>query len=185
MASVITHGLAAIAIGKAFSREQHGPAFWCALVACSLLPDIDVVGFAFDVAYGDFWGHRGFTHSLLFALLTGLVIGALFHRRNRPSATPIWRYVALFSSVTASHGIFDGMTNGGLGIAFFAPFDNGRYFLPWTPVQVTRVGFYDFFSYRGFRILLSESVFILAPLVMLVLMPRLVARRVRVADADP
>lgn len=76
------------------------------------------------------------------------------------------------------------MTNGGLGIAYFAPFDNGRYFLPWTPVQVTRVGFYDFFSYRGFRILLSESVFILAPLVMLALMPRLVARRLRVDDTD-
>lgn len=184
MASVITHGLAAVVIGKAFSREKHGPGFWCALVACSLLPDIDVIGFAIGVAYGDFWGHRGFTHSLLFALLTGLVIGLLFYRRDGLGSALFWRYVALFTSVTASHGIFDGMTNGGLGIAFFAPFDNGRYFLPWTPVQVTRVGFYDFFSYKGFRILLSESVFILVPLVMLSLMPRLVARRLRVEDAD-
>jgi hypothetical protein len=26
------------------------------------------------------------------------------------------------------------MTNGGLGVAFFSPFDNGRYFLPWRPI---------------------------------------------------
>jgi len=27
---------------------------------------------------------------------------------------------------TASHGVLDAMTNGGLGVAFFSPFDNRR-----------------------------------------------------------
>jgi hypothetical protein len=31
---------------------------------------------------------------------------------------------------TAGHGLLDAMTNGGLGLAFFSPFDNHRYFLP-------------------------------------------------------
>jgi hypothetical protein len=32
------------------------------------------------------------------------------------------------------------MTDGGLGIAFFAPFDNTRYFLPFGPIKVSPIG---------------------------------------------
>ena len=177
MASVITHGLAAVIIGKSFSREKQSPLFWCSLVFCALLPDIDVIGFKIGIAYGDFWGHRGFTHSFVFALLAGFTIGLAFYRRLGISSPQWWRYVALFTCVTASHGIFDAMTNGGLGIAFFAPFDNGRYFFPWTPVEVTRVGFHNFVSSKGFRILLSEAVYILAPLMTVALTLYLIRRR--------
>lgn len=164
MATVFTHGLAALIIGKSFTAKKQSPAFWGSLIICSLLPDIDVIGLKFGIAYGDFWGHRGFTHSLVFALCVGLVIGLLFYRRSGIASLEWWRYVALYATVTASHGVFDAMTNGGLGIAFFAPFDNSRYFLPWTPVQVTRVGFYDFISLKGVRILISEGIFILTPM---------------------
>jgi inner membrane protein len=39
---------------------------------------------------------------------------------------------------TASHGILDAFTNGGLGVAFFAPFDKTRYFFPVTPMKLRR-----------------------------------------------
>jgi inner membrane protein len=43
-------------------------------VFCSVIPDLDAIGFRFGIHHGDFWGHRGFTHSLVFAaLLTGVV----------------------------------------------------------------------------------------------------------------
>jgi membrane-bound metal-dependent hydrolase YbcI (DUF457 family) len=35
--------------------------------ACSVILDLEVIGFRFGIHYGDFWGHRGFTHSLVFA----------------------------------------------------------------------------------------------------------------------
>jgi len=37
------------------------------------------------------------------------------------------------------------MTNGGLGIAFFSPFDPARYFLPWRPILVSPIGASVFF----------------------------------------
>jgi len=89
---------------------------------CSILPDVDVVGFRFGIRYGDFWGHRGFTHSLLFAG----VIATLALVAELPRASPglsrgwLWLY---FFLATASHGILHAMTNGGLGVAFFSPFD--------------------------------------------------------------
>ena len=37
----------------------------------------------------------------------------------------------------ASHGLLDAFTDGGLGVAFFAPFDSTRYFFPVTPIEVS------------------------------------------------
>ena len=35
------------------------------------LPDFDVVAFKLGIAYHDAFGHRGFSHSLLFAAILG------------------------------------------------------------------------------------------------------------------
>ena len=35
---------------------------------CSIIPDVDVIAFKFDIPYESQWGHRGFTHSLVLAL---------------------------------------------------------------------------------------------------------------------
>ncbi|HVR39947.1 MAG TPA: metal-dependent hydrolase, partial [Thermoanaerobaculia bacterium] len=43
-------------------------------VIASILPDADVAGFAFGIPYGSMFGHRGFTHSILFALLASLLL---------------------------------------------------------------------------------------------------------------
>lgn len=38
-----------------------------------MLPDADVLSFKFGVAYGNVFGHRGFTHSLVFAFVVPLL----------------------------------------------------------------------------------------------------------------
>jgi inner membrane protein len=83
-----------------------------------MLPDIDVVGLQLGIRYGDFWGHRGFTHSLLFAsILATLVLVAGFpHASTGLNRAWLWLY---FFLAAASHGLLDAMTNGGLGVAFF------------------------------------------------------------------
>jgi inner membrane protein len=118
-------------------------------VACSVIPDLDldVIGFHFGIHYGDFWGHRGFTHSLLFAVLLASVVTAVMVWRG---ISGIGRF-ALFgylSLATASHGLLDSITNGGLGVGFFSPFNNRRYFLPWTPVRVSPIAVTRFFTHE-------------------------------------
>src|SRR5690606_18731011 len=39
----------------------------------TLLPDLDVIAFKFGIPYHSQWGHRGFTHSIVFAVVTALV----------------------------------------------------------------------------------------------------------------
>ncbi len=56
------------------------------------------------------------------------------------------------------------MTNGGLGIAFFSPFDTTRYFFSWRPIQVSPIGAGWFFTTRGMDILLNEAIVVWLPM---------------------
>jgi hypothetical protein len=50
--------------------------------------------------------------------------------------------------------------------AFFAPFENSRYFLPWRPIEVSPIGVSAFFTSRGLAVLQSEFIWIWIPSVM-------------------
>jgi inner membrane protein len=127
MASLPSHAVAALGIGAFFYKSDIPKRVWVVGAVCSVIPDIDVIGFRFGIRYGDFWGHRGFTHSLVFAAVLASAIVFLGFRGGLPNISrfSMWTYLFL---ATASHGFLDAMTDGGLGVAFFAPFDNHRYF---------------------------------------------------------
>lgn len=163
MASVFGHSLAAIALGKTFRKSLQKPKFWILGILCSIAPDADVLGFKYGIAYESFWGHRGFTHSFVFALLFGFAIAYLFYRSHR---NMLGLYFAL---CTASHAILDAMTSGGRGVAFFSPIDNARYFLPWRPIKVSPIGAKRFFSEWGLEVIKSELLWIGIPFLVLVL----------------
>jgi inner membrane protein len=80
-----------------------------------------------------------------------------------------------FFAVTASHGLLDAMTDGGRGIAFFAPFSPHRYFFPWRPIAVSPIGA-GFFSARGLRVLVSEARWIWVPSAIIAASARLMRR---------
>jgi inner membrane protein len=103
----------------------------------SMLPDADSLLMPW-VRYHEPWGHRGMTHSLAFAALAGTVAAiAIRGRVTFPRGT--LALAALLGAVTASHGVLDALTDGGLGIAFFAPVDHTRYFLPVEPIPVSPI----------------------------------------------
>ena len=83
MASPFSHAVAALSIGTCLYRPQTPKRVWMAGALCSILPDVDVIGFRFGIHYGDFWGHRGFTHSLCFAALLPGVAAAILSRREK------------------------------------------------------------------------------------------------------
>jgi len=86
----------------------------------------------------------------------------------------MWVY---FFLATASHGLLDAMTDGGLGVGFFAPFDNHRYFLPCPPSRVSPTGVGRFFTDRGLAVLQSELLWIWLPAMLLALSVWLIGRR--------
>jgi inner membrane protein len=154
MASLFTHAAVGIALGEAAPRKlRQRPVFWAVAVLCSILPDFDVIGFRLGVPYGDLWGHRGITHSLLFAA----VAAAGFAVALEDKADERWRLAGLLFLIVVSHGVLDALTNGGLGVAFFSPFETHRYFFPWRPIWVSPIGVPALFSSRALRVIQHET----------------------------
>lgn len=160
----MTHAFAAVALTKTLSGQKHDWRFWTLAIASSILPDADVVGFALGIEYGDLLGHRGLSHSLLFAGVWSLLVVSCEYGGLIKFPRRWWSLVGLFFLVTASHGMLDALTNGGLGVAFFSPFDSARYFFPWRPISVSPVGVGRFFSAQGVAILASEIQYVWLPL---------------------
>ena len=140
----------------------------------AVVPDFDVIGFRFGVNYADPLGHRGLTHSLIFAIALGAAIVALSHARAGQTRLAVWAYLAL---ATASHGIFDAFTDGGLGVALFAPFTHERFFFPWRPIEVSPIGLSRFFSARGADVFMSELVWVGIPALAVALLGLAITRR--------
>jgi inner membrane protein len=176
LASGFSHAVAALSIGACFNRPGIPKRVRIAGATCSIVPDLDVLGFRFGIHYGDFWGHRGFTHSLLCAVLLAVLVSILVFRRLPPSTSLLWILSYLFLA-TGSHGFLDAMTDGGLGVAFFSPFNNDRYFLPWRPIRVSPIGVGQFFTERGLDVLRSELIWIGLPAGLLAVLASVLRRR--------
>ncbi|MFP5384928.1 MAG: metal-dependent hydrolase [Bacteriovoracia bacterium] len=159
MASFFSHP--AFPVGIALSRISRNFSKPLLVLCCilTLLPDADVISFRFGVPYESQWGHRGFTHSIVFALIIGIFC-LPFTRKLR--STPLVVFFSTFLS-TLSHGVFDALTDGGLGVAFFWPLSDERYFFPLRPVEVSPIGVRGFLSWRGLVVVGSEILYIWLP----------------------
>lgn len=156
MASLISHPAAPLAMMIGRGEKLAGKlSLICILLAC--LPDADVIGFKFGVPYESQWGHRGFTHSLVFAIVMGFLT-TLFFKEKKKSV------FLLATLSTFSHPLSDMLTNGGLGVALWWPFDTSRYFFPWRPIQVSPIGIGNFIGMRGVYVLASEVLVMWLPL---------------------
>lgn len=142
--------------------RNHVPRHFALLGAvAAVVPDFDVVGFRFGIDYADLLGHRGLSHSLLFAAVFATAI-VFVSSRSLPTRArfPAWLYLAL---AIASHGLFDAFTDGGLGVALLAPFSNERFFFPWRPIEVSPLGLSRILSARGIEVLASELLWVGLP----------------------
>ena len=161
MPSAFSHAFVALAFGKVPQPPiLTWPIVFMGMI-CSIIPDVDVIGFYFGIHYGELWGHRGLTHSIFFAALLSVTLTGVWYRQKSLAAKAgIGVYLFL---CTASHGVLDAMTDGGLGVAFFSPFDATRYFFPFRPVAISPIGIGDFFNGNAVQILVSEVTWIWLP----------------------
>ena len=167
MPTVITHSAVAVVTAKVFGPAELPKRFWLLSIFCSIIPDADVFTFSFGIPYGHFFGHRGFFHSAFFGLLLGVLVVSVFFHTEKIFSRRWWFYLIYFSLLSASHGILDAFTNGGLGVALLSPFDATRYFFPWRPILVSPIGLAGFLSKWGAMTLKSELFWIWLPLIIM------------------
>ncbi len=172
MATIFTHPIVALTIGRLTGIAPRTIAIGCLL---SILPDLDFV--AFYTQYEDWHiiGHRGITHSIVFAFALGF-IATRFFTPCRAFNLDWWRTFLFLSVCAASHGMLDACTDGGAGIAFFWPLSEARFFFPWNPIQVSPIGL-EFLQWEGVEVLLSEIKWVWLPCTLLIVVHRLLSRR--------
>lgn len=181
MPSIITHAAVPLALWCAADRGRIPAWLLAAGVVAAMLPDADVLAFALHIPYADAFGHRGASHSLLFAggLAVLAAVWAFFGSgrpwsavSRQPRLAPTQRGPTLASTVqaavfvficAASHPLLDAMTSGGLGVALAWPWSEQRFFAPWRPIRVSPFA-PQFFSARGIATLLSELRWVWLPL---------------------
>jgi inner membrane protein len=177
MPSIFAHALAGAALGTAFSPPDAPRRFWIAGAVCAALPDIDALGRPFgNLTYESaFGGHRGITHSLLFAALLGTVVTWAFFRGPRWEGLRL-RLSAYFAVATASHGFLDALSTIGDGVAFLAPVSFTRYAFSWQPLGDVgpRGGLARLPALIG-----NELAWVVVPSLILVAITLLVRRRAR------
>jgi inner membrane protein len=159
MATLYTHAVAGLGIARLYTARPMPWAYWGLAVLLPIIPDLDVLS-TYD--YGTPLGHRGITHSLLFALVLGMVAAGATCRRLR---VRWWSLAFLFFLVIASHGLLDAMTTRSEGIPFFWPLA-ARYG-NWGLIPVSDVGF-ELPDPRSSRALQSELLWIWLPTALLV-----------------
>lgn len=164
MASIFGHSAVSYALTKIIDNKNLKYLVIAAIFS-SILPDVDVVAFKLGVAYEHPLGHRGFTHSIVFAVVWAYILMKILGNEQKK----IWFTVIFLSTI--SHGVLDAMTDGGKGIGFFIPFINDRFFLPLRVIKVSPVGYRQFFSDWGIQVIYSEIKYVLVPcsLILLIL----------------
>ena len=158
MPTVFTHALLPLAAGAALGTTRLPPRLIAAGMLAAVLPDADVVAFKLGIDYAHALGHRGASHSLVFASLCGM-IAACGTRWFKAPALTTFLFIALSA---ASHSLLDMFTDGGLGVALFWPWSDARHFAPWRMIEVSPFA-NRFFSARGIDVLLSELRWVWLP----------------------
>jgi inner membrane protein len=161
MPTPITHIIASLPMNSTVMRKTNirKILFWSFVVA--IVPDIDLFGNFFNVSINNIFGHRGFTHSLLFAFLLATLISLIFWREFK---TDRKRWLLIFFNflmVALMHPFLDACTDRNYGVALFSPFSNHRYSLPWAPINDKALGIWNYYFLGWWEIFKVEAVIII------------------------
>jgi len=156
MASFIGHGLVAFTISKMAKAKVSKRLLTFAIIS-SIIPDLDVIGYYIGIPHESMLGHRGITHSILFALMWSFLLSKSIFKHSFSLAFPV------LLTCTISHSIIDALTTGGRGIGFFIPITSERFFFPTRFIQVSPLQINDIFGPWGIAVLKSEMLYLGLP----------------------
>ncbi len=163
MATVVTHAFLGAALAQGGPRRVSQRRLVFALVVLSVLPDLDILAFAVGIPYEHALGHRGFSHSLPFAMLAAWAVARFEFSAVPRYSRAWWHLFGILAAGAASHGILDALTNGGLGIGFWVPFSSERFFFPFQPLEVSPIGLEAIWRGPMLRVMLSEILYVWLP----------------------
>ncbi|MFT5260985.1 MAG: inner membrane protein [Saprospiraceae bacterium] len=164
MATILTHPAVPLALGLGLGKQLIPTRLMLLGMLLSVLPDLDVAMLMLGVPWSSVYAHRGFSHSISFALLiSGLILFYWQGQNTRGNkGEPLMVFVFCFV-VLLSHTFLDALTWGGQGVALLWPFDHARFRFDYRPIPASPLSVSGFMRWGGF-VLLSELKLIWLPL---------------------
>jgi inner membrane protein len=153
--------------------KQGRPSQSCSLgtltffTALALLPDSDVFLVALGAPDTGAIGHRGASHSFIFAVMIGLLCAFATRRLGWPAM----RTALAGTLAVASHAVLDALGEGGRALPLLWPFSSERFASPWRIFPDAPRGL-SFFTRAGVVAVIVEFTLFL-PLMLYALWPRL------------
>lgn len=120
----LTHIAVGACMGEGFMGKTVGRKgmLWGAMAQS--IPDIDFIAALWMDTPGSLLAHRGFTHSLLFAVLAAFFMALIAERWHRPHNISLKRWILFFAGAILGHLLLDAFNNYGVG--WFEPFSRHR-----------------------------------------------------------
>jgi inner membrane protein len=176
MASLITHPVVPAVLALLVGRAVVSAPLLILGISFSMLPDLDSIAFRLGVPYGSPMGHRGFSHSIVAALLLSSAAVPLARALKARPFVVFW----FLSLSMLSHGILDAFTrNATNGVALFWPLSSERILFSFRPIEASPISLQRFMSERGLQVLWSEMVWVWIPLLAIGLVGLLIRRQMR------
>jgi inner membrane protein len=120
----LTHIAVGACMGEAFAGKTVGrkAMLWGAMAQS--IPDIDFLASFWMDSASNLLAHRGFTHSVLFAILITPCMAMAAERLHRPHNISLKKWLLFFGSAVLGHLFLDAFNNYGVG--WFEPFSQKR-----------------------------------------------------------
>lgn len=159
MPTNITHAIPAIALGLGIGKKVIPLKVMLTAALISSIPDFDMIGTRYlGVPWDSIYGHRGYTHSIVFAILIAFIAAKFFNR------DAFNKNFLFFSFCMLSHGFLDLCNDGGLGVALLWPLSDYRYHGLVHPIMNVNVSFRSLYlSTKGLPVFLSEVIWVWLP----------------------
>ncbi len=120
----ITHIVLGACLGEAIAGKKIGKKAMLFGALANNIPDADIISYAWETEVGGLLAHRGFTHSILFAILISLLLAYIFTKWKKYPEVSFARWLALFGIGMFTHILIDAFTTYGTG--WFEPFSSYR-----------------------------------------------------------
>ncbi len=120
-----THIALGACIGEAYFEKGFGKKamLWGALAQS--IPDIDFISSFWMTTPENLLAHRGFTHSILFAILIAPLFALIAEKIHRPHNIPFKKWLLFFATEVFVHLFIDAFNNYGIG--WLEPFSHLRF----------------------------------------------------------
>jgi inner membrane protein len=151
----IAHGLLGASIVAAIHPKPTARLYLPLFIGAILANTADF-DFGFSVFFGLKGWHRGFTHSIFFALIFTLVLMILFGKKR-------FRETLAFGLAYSSHCILDfATTKKGNGLEFLFPFSTDRFGLRWFGLSEipSRLSMIEILNTIGLELLIFAPILV-------------------------